>query len=267
MITTTESPRLVLCELGRPEEPGLESYSPFCLKVHRALSVAGLRYTSRRASRPAEHRAHNPAAQVPVLLVDGVPIADSTNILRYLAARAPERLAASAEAWLWEDWADTSLNGFLVASRWADDRNWLAVREAYFGKAPWIVRALVAPILRKKVVKTLVARDVWRAGPEACWARFGHVLDAMEERAPASGFWVGERISVADVAIYGQLRSMLTHLTRPQAEAIRARPLLTGYLARVGAASQSWVRVDAAAPSAVLLGRKSIGIDDGLLQP
>ncbi len=267
MSTSAQSPRLVLCELGRPEEPGLESYSPFCLKVHRALSVTGLRYTSLRASRPEEHRAHNPAAQVPVLLVDGSPIADSTEIVRYLAARAPTRLASSAEAWLWEDWADTALNGFLVASRWADDRNWPAVRAAYFGKAPWLVRALVAPLLRKKVVKTLVARDVWRAGAAACWARFAHLLDAMEERAPASGFWVGDRISVADVAIYGQLRSMLTELTLPQADAIRARPLLTGYLARVGAASQPWVRLGAVAPSAALLGRRSIGIDDALLQP
>lgn len=267
MNTSTESPRLVLCELGRPEEPGLESYSPFCLKVHRALAATGLAYASRRAARPAEYRAYNPAAQVPVLLVDDVPIADSTAIVRYLASREPARLATSAEAWLWEDWADTALNGFLVASRWADDRNWSAVRDAYFGKAPWFVRALVAPILRKKVVKALVARDVWRAGAAACWARFELILDAMEERAPVSGFWVGERLSVADVAIYGQLRSLLTELTVPQADAIRARPALTGYLARVGAASQPRVRMEAVASSATLIGRKSIGIDDALLQP
>lgn len=267
MNTSAESPRLVLCELGRPEEPGLESYSPFCLKVHRALGATGLRYASRRAVRPAEYRVHNPAAQVPVLLVDGAPIADSTEIVRYLASREPTRLATSAEAWLWEDWADTALNGFVVASRWADDRNWSAVRAAYFGKAPWFVRALVAPLLRRNVVSTLVARDVWRAGPAACWARFEHILDAMEERAPSGGFWVGERLSVADVAIYGQLRSLLTELTRPQADAIRARATLTGYLARVGAASQPRLQADAAASSATLIGRKSIGIDDALLQP
>jgi glutathione S-transferase len=224
---------LVLCELASPAEAGLESYSPFCLKVHRALQVAGLAYTSRHASRPAEHRAHNAAAQVPVLLVDGAPIADSTEIVRYVASRAPERLGASAEAWLWEDWADTALNGFVVASRWADERNWPAVRDAYFGKAPWFVRTLIAPMLRKKVQNGLVARDVWRAGAAACWARFERILDALEERAPASGFWVGDGVSVADVAIYGQVRSLLTSLTVPQAEAVRARPTLLAYVGRV----------------------------------
>jgi hypothetical protein len=31
---------------------------------------------------------------------------------------------------MFEDWADTALNGYLVASRWADDRNWERVRAA-----------------------------------------------------------------------------------------------------------------------------------------
>src|SRR6202034_4731154 len=100
------------------------------------------------------------------------PVADSTRILRQI-----EQLAgpiggeldprSRAEAWLWEDFADTSLNGFLVAARWADERNWPVVRGAYFGGAPWFVKALVAPRVRSQVVRGLVARDVWRAGAEA----------------------------------------------------------------------------------------------------
>jgi hypothetical protein len=34
------SPALVLCELEDSGIPGLESLSPFCLKVHRALKLA-----------------------------------------------------------------------------------------------------------------------------------------------------------------------------------------------------------------------------------
>ncbi|MBL8973155.1 MAG: glutathione S-transferase N-terminal domain-containing protein, partial [Myxococcales bacterium] len=197
---TTAQPTLVLCELARPPAPGLESYSPFCVKVHRALKAAGLAYTSRRAMTPAGHRDVNPQRQVPVLLIDGRPVADSTHILAALAALQPTPPwvavdpAEHAEALLWEELADSSLNGFLVAARWADDRNWPTVRDTFFSAAPWPVRRIVAPQARRRIVAGLVARDIWRAGPDACWRRFQILLDALERRAPATGFWLGHNL-------------------------------------------------------------------------
>ncbi len=244
------APSLVLCELADAAHHGVESHSPFCLKAHRALRLAGLPYQRRHGRSPGDFRAHNPAAQVPVLLVDGAPVCDSTRILERIDALTGALTRdldprARDEAWLWEDFADTSLNGFLVAARWADNRNWPSVREAYFGAAPWPVRALVAPRLRSNVVKNLVARDVWRTGAGACWERFGRTLDHLEARAPAQGFWVGPRASVADVALFGQLHSLRTPLTRPQAEAVAARPALAAYLDRVNEATSPAVRAAA----------------------
>ena len=129
-------PALVLCELTDPAVDGLESYSPFCLKVHRALRAAGLSYERRHEANPGAFRALNPTGQVPVLLVDGEPVFDSTRILARIETLAivplsrSSDVAARAEAWLWEELADTSLNGFLVAARWADDRNDMALLAA-----------------------------------------------------------------------------------------------------------------------------------------
>ena len=67
---TANQPQIVLCELGKTTIEGLESYSPLCLKVHRALGIAGLAYVSRHGA-PTSFRELNPARQVPVLLVDG----------------------------------------------------------------------------------------------------------------------------------------------------------------------------------------------------
>jgi glutathione S-transferase len=233
---------LVLCELADTGIPGVESFSPFCLKVHRALRLAGLAYERRHADRPDVFRDLNPAGQVPVLLVDGEPVCDSTPICARIDALtgALSRgldARARAEALLWEELADTALNGFLVAARWADDRNWPAVRAAYFGAAPWPVRAAITPRIRARVVGGLVARDVWRAGPEACWARFDRLLDQLEARAPEEGFWMGPSASIADVALFGQLHSLRTPLTRPQAEALAARTRLSAYLDRVDRAT------------------------------
>ncbi|MBZ4423013.1 glutathione S-transferase family protein [Myxococcus sp. RHSTA-1-4] len=237
-MNTKALPSLTLLELADPGLPGLESYSPFCLKVHRALKYAGLPYTRACAGNPASHRAHNPTGQVPVLLVDGEAVPDSTNILARLTLLAPDRFAASPEALLWEELADTAVNGFLVASRWADERNWPATRAAYFASMPAPVRAVIPNLIRRKVVRGLVARDVWRAGPEACWRRFESLLDQLDARAPEQGFWLPGGLGVADLALFGQLHSLRTPLTPWQAGQVALRKRLSTWLDRVDEATR-----------------------------
>ena len=127
MVRRMEQPTLTLVQLEVNPLPGVESYSPFCLKAHRALKAAGLRYQDRAVFTPGDRKRHNPTGQVPVLLVGDEAVPDSTAILRRVLQLAPGRIAESPEAWLWEEMADTAINGFLVAARWADDRNWPAV--------------------------------------------------------------------------------------------------------------------------------------------
>lgn len=234
---------IVLWELGESGIPGIESHSPFCLKVHRALKLAGLAYERQHVAMPMKLRHLNPAAQAPVLVADGQPIADSTAIVRWLDARVPGALLpvdldarGRAEAWLWEEFADRALNNFVVAARWADDRNWPAVKALYFGKAPWFVRTLIAPRIRARVLGSLEARDVTRHGLDGAWRELERILDALEARAPERGFWLGTDVpTLADVALFAQLRSLQTPLTEPQARAVARRPRLDDWLDRVHA--------------------------------
>jgi glutathione S-transferase len=208
------------------------------------LKLAGLPYERLHASRPDAHRKHNPTGQVPVLLEDGRPIPDSTAILRRIVALAPHAFDAGADArtlgerWLWEEMADSALNGYLVAARWADDRNWPEVAKVYFAGAPWLVQKLVVPRIRKRVIGGLVARDIWRAGPTMCWLRFQDTLDDLEARAPRSGFWLGDSVGVADVSLFGQLASLRTPLTAWQSRELEKRPKLVDWLDRVDAATR-----------------------------
>lgn len=244
---------LVLCELGESGIPGVESHSPFCLKVHRALALARLPYTSRRVASPMALGKLNPAKQVPVLLVDGVPVFDSTRILARIDELAPGALFGGldargwAEALLWEELADTSLNGFLVAARWADEDNWSRVRESYFGSAPWPVQKLVVPRIRARVMRGLHARDITRHGLAECWSRFETLLDALEARAPRAGFWLGDAPTAADVALFGQLASFRTPLTPREDALVRSRRELSSYLDRVDQATSSRTASGAAA--------------------
>jgi glutathione S-transferase len=239
-----KTPHIVLCELADASAYGVESLSPFCIKVHRALRAAGLPYERRHGRMPRDFRRENPLAQVPVLLVDGEPLTDSTHILRRIEAIAgpiggARRSGSHAESWLWEELADASLGGFVGAARWADTRNWSEVRAALFGAAPWFVRTLVAPRVRARIVASLVARDVWRAGADACWTRFLTALEQLDARAPRTGFWMDDRISVADLGLFAHLQSLRTPLTAWQSHAIAQKPALAAWLDRVDAATRA----------------------------
>jgi len=222
----------ILCELNDPGISGLESYSPFCLKVHRALRLQDVPYERRHGKMPSEFSHINPLGQVPVLLVDDVPICDSTEILQFL------NVEGNGEAKLWEELADTTLNGFLVAARWADDENWPATKSEYFGAMPAPLRAFLPARIRQGIIKNLKARGTWLGGAKACWAHFEKILDALEERAPSEEYWLGDTISVADLGLFAQLHSLRQDITPRQKTSIAARSQLSAYLDRVDHATQ-----------------------------
>ncbi len=140
-MTATALPSLTLLELAETGLPGIESYSPFCLKVHRGLKYLGLPY-ERRHGIPGTFKKHYATGQVPVLLIGEQAVGDSTDILRRIQEVAGRRFQESndpriaAEALLWEELAVTALVGFVMASRFADERYWPLMREAAFQVIP-----------------------------------------------------------------------------------------------------------------------------------
>jgi glutathione S-transferase len=233
---------ITLCEIVTPADAAVDSYSPFCLKVRRALYTLGYDFELWQAANPATFKLINESKQVPIMIVDGNVISDSTAILRKLSDMSnrfvPSDRKLGGQAWLWEDYADRALNGYLVAARWASDDNWPTTCSAYFGGAPWFVRKLIAPQLRKKVVSNLVARDVIRSGLSQTWSDFQRVLDFLDAAAPTQAFWVGDELTVADFSLFGQLQGMRTPLTIKQQAMVEQRTQLTAYLDRVDAATK-----------------------------
>jgi len=235
-------PALTLCELADPGIPGVESFSPFCMKVNRALAVAGFPYERRFGKHPGEFKKLNPRGQVPVLIAGDEPVADSTEILRHLirlgAPLEPRDAALRGEAWLYEELGDTALNGFLVSARWADDETWAAVQNAYFAGMPSIVRWVLPGRIRSGVLARLQSRDVLRGGLVAAKERFETLLEQLDARAPTRGYWCGDALSVADLGLFPQLQGMRTALTPAWGASVEARPALTAWLDRVQAATR-----------------------------
>lgn len=237
-------PKLVLCDF--PADTGIDgwvSYSPFVLEVERALRVAKLPFERRKIDM-SELKGLNPVGQLPVLLVGDEKVADSTRILHRIEALAPGSMTAGldargvAEAWLWEEFADTALYPYVLATRWADDRGWPVPRKAFFGGLPPIVRDVVATIVRRKTIKALMGRDFLRGGLDACFTRMGRVLDDLDARAPEEGFWLGPRPSAADIGLFAQLHALRLPAFPWRAADVAQRARLTRWLGRVDQATR-----------------------------
>ena len=240
---TPSLPPLKLCDFpARTGHDGWISFSPYVLEVERALNLAKLPFEHKRV-KFLEIRDINPAGQLPVLVIGAENVPDSTRILHRIETLSPGALTGgldaqkTAEAWLWEEFADTALYPYVLASRWVDDRGWLIVRDAFFRWLPAPVRAVVSPLVRRKMAQRLVERDFLRGGLDTLYERMDCVLDELELRAPADGFWIGPRASVADLGLFAQLHSLrLPGLWL--AEVLQKRERLTRYLDRVDAVTR-----------------------------
>jgi glutathione S-transferase len=237
-------PELILCDFpAETGEPGWPSFSPFVLEVERALQLTKLPFRHKRVSMLGITK-RNPTGQLPVLMVGSEPVADSTLILHRLELLAPGTLTGGldarnlAEAWLWEEFADTALYPHVLAVRWADDRGWPVPRKAFFGGMPPLIRDVVARMVRRKTLGVLQARDFTRAGLAVCEARLARVLDHLDARAPESGFWLGDRPSVADLGLFGHLHSLRLPQLPWRAVQVAQRERLSRWLDRVDAATK-----------------------------
>jgi glutathione S-transferase len=236
---------LVLCDFEATNRvEGWESYSPFVLEVSRALRLAKLPFEHRQVSF-LKLKELNPKRQLPVLLVGDEKVPDSTAILHRIEELAPGSMtggldaAGVAEAWLWEEFADTALYPHVLVTRWADDRGWHVPRNAFFGAIPAPIRPVIASFARRQTLNMLIGRDFTRGGIEASHQRLYRVLDSLEARAPADGFWLGARPCAADLGLFAHLHSLRLPSLPYQAEQITKRTRLNRYLDRVDALTRS----------------------------
>jgi glutaredoxin len=87
---------------GTPFELALYAYDscPYCQRVYRALAELGIEVERRNTMRSRDHHADLVEATgrgtVPCLFIDGVPMHESADIVRWLRARAAEEPSSGA---------------------------------------------------------------------------------------------------------------------------------------------------------------------------
>ncbi len=232
------SPRLTLVQY-----PGLDrgtTLSPFCAKVHMALVRKRLPYEVLDLSAPWQVKRYNPRGRVPILVLDDVRIADSTDILTELDRRFPDPPLAPRDprdatlAKLIEDWADEVLYFYGVYLRWCVPANVARMREVAFGRLPRLVRWVVPALAVREVRRRARGQGVGLKDQATVEREFAECLDAIESLLVGGSWLAGPEPSRADLAvgsIVDQLR--IARLTPDVARRIEARSRILSWVERL----------------------------------
>ena len=225
--------------------PGLTSrttLSPFCGKVHMALRLKGLDYEVRNVHLPSTVKRYNPRGRVPVLLVDGRTVVDSSDILDELDRLRPEPPllpadpAQRAACRVIEDWADEMLYFLGLYLRWCIDENFARMRREVLARLPIPVRWIAPSLARRTTRGRARAQGVGLKPRETVEREFDGALAAIEGLLGATPFLLGRSVSRADVAVAAVLDQLaLAQLTPWAARRIGSRPGLEAWRARVAA--------------------------------
>lgn len=237
-------PEIVLFQFDG--DTGVESGSPFCVKVHRILAYKGLGYTPRSVRSPAEMKRLNPnARKVPILSYDGTLVADSSRILDFVEQRHPEPPLWPEDPYerslshVLEDWADESLYWYAVYQRWAIDSNFKPFAQRTFGTLPPPLRWIVPGFVRKSVLKQLEGQGLGRLPLEQVQANLQQQVQMLDGLLVKQPYLAGEKLSAADIAVFAPLRAMSVSSMPESAGIVRRRASIVDWLKRVDGATSS----------------------------
>lgn len=215
--------------------------SPFVEKVLRGVQHKGLDCEVVEPKSPGDVKKWNPqTGKMPVADLDGERVYDSTFILRRLDELVPapplvvdDPATAAAQRQL-EDWADESLYWYIMAFRFAGENTPQAVAQLLDTlPIPAIARPVVGLLIKRQIGGMVRAQGMGRLPPDVLAKEFAARLDDLERMLGTQPFFYDDRLSVADLAVYGQLHFGDSGVT-PEAQAIlRAHQGLVDHLKRV----------------------------------
>jgi glutathione S-transferase len=179
------------------------AYSPFAAKVRKCLELKQIAfetvevpYLDRRALLAATGGSW---AHVPVLVDGDRVITDSPRITAYLDARYAPSLRPSPAATVYEQWADQILED--VAFRLAAPQVEARMAELNGGRDD--ARAMYRIVKERKFGAGCIER--WHADEGALQASLRALTAPLAEGLAAAPFLLGERPTLADAAVWGNL--------------------------------------------------------------
>jgi glutathione S-transferase len=225
---------------GRPR---CFSGTPFAIKVQRILQYKQLPFDVREVGwleRAELLPRISRSRKLPVLQYGTDLIEDSTAIAYWVEERhpdpplIPDDPVTRAHVHFLEEWADEVLYWYAIyeVARFGDFE---LQTEAYYRDLPAPVRRAAMERMRTSVDESLERQGIGRYPREKVMADVRRGLDALVALIGTDGFAAGPTLTLADVAIFGQLKRRMAG-THPWLEQeVATRPLLRAWLERVDA--------------------------------
>jgi glutathione S-transferase len=215
---------------------GLLNASPFCMKLEVYLQLAKIPYKAHSITNPRQA----PKGKLPYVKDGDQVIADSTLIIDYLKTKYGDELDQGltaiqlAEARALQILMEEHLYWVIVYSRWIDPDGWRVAKKEFFSKMPRILRAIIPPLLRRNLKKTLRAHGIGRHTRDEIYAFGKKDLTAIANLVYAQPFLFGNQPTSIDAGIYAFLSSILyTPINSPLKTFAMQLPELNAYCERM----------------------------------
>ena len=203
--------------------------APFTEKCRRALVLKGLDFELREPSEPEDYKRWSPeTGLLPVLAIGEERVSDSTQILLRLDEVAPDPPLLSPDPMVaaqqrnLEDWADESFLWYF--------QKWL--RMSQDGEAaPGEVRSGAG----RRLLAWLRAGGTWERPHTALLRGIDDRLGDLVNLLGARRFFYSDRVSMADLAVYGMLFTIESNAIPGTTRLLATRPSLLELMRRIEA--------------------------------
>lgn len=142
---------------------GLPDPSPFCIKAEILLKLSGLPY-----QRVSGDLRRAPKRKLPLIVDDGVTVADSSFIRFHLESRHGIDFDNGVDAerrgtlWALEKMLEDQIYWIVVEERWLNDANFARGPANFFKPVPALLRPLVCAMVRREVRRNLHGHGIGR---------------------------------------------------------------------------------------------------------
>ncbi len=191
----------------------LRTASPFGLKLEAFMRLSGIPY---RVEPFAGNPSKAPKGKIPYITDDdGRQMGDSALIIEHLVAKHGDKLdahltpAERAAGHALRRMTEEGLYFALLYSRWVDDAGFAVIGPVFFKAMPAPLRPVIELLVRRSTRNALHAQGTGRHTREQVYAMGRADLQALSDALGDKPFFLGDKPTSYDAAIYGTLHNLI----------------------------------------------------------